>query len=123
MAKSRRNLKGLIGIRSLIILFLMASVVCLSIGAWGLFASTETFVYAIQNLAFGAVLIVSAYSLHKGTRRVWWLAIVLYILMGIVISAYFAYAQGQILSLIKIPVYIVILAYMMGSRMKNWFGI
>lgn len=115
--------KRITTVNVLIVLFLIGSAVCLLIGLLALLRGTGALIYALQNLVFGAVLAVSAYSLYNGTRRIWWLTIVSYILVGMAVSAYFAYWQGQILSLAKILIYAVILAYMVRPRVRNWFGV
>jgi hypothetical protein len=123
VARNIKKSRGPGRIELLTVLFLLGSALCFFLGISGLLRANETFTYAIQNLAFGLVLAVSAYGLYRGARRIWWLAIVLYILMGIAVSAYFAYEQGQIVSLVKIPIYLVILAYMLRPRVRNWFAV
>ncbi len=121
VAKSRKARKRFVGANALIVLFLLASLVSLSFGSFGLLHHTERFAYAFQNLAFGAVLAASAYALHRGARRGWWMMAVLYTLMAIAIGTYAWDGQGQVESAVKMALYLVILACLAAPGVRKGF--
>lgn len=123
MARQKKNIKRIIGVNALVILFALAGAFALGLGLLGILYGFETFSYSVQCLIIGTLMGVAAYGLHRGAMRSLWICVVAYIILAIALNAYLVLEQHQTELVVKIIVYLVILIGMATPKVRRWFQV